>query len=520
MKKNMIFTMMAFVITLLVGCGNQPTPSTYTLTATCTNGIVTGNAGEYEENADVALIFAANQGYVLPATVDDITISGIDKSKVTYVSGTGSLTFKMPANAVAVAVTATEVPDPLCFTCNSDTGTLSYKAHFSGAYTTNLEYSTDKIQWNTLTKPKEDQEQINICDLTKGQSVYIRGYNPQGFSTDTRINWTWFVTDDSSDFSVSGNIMSLINKEESESYVPSHCCFYRLFQNTTITDASELLLPVENLESANSCYQGMFSYCSSLKTAPALPATNLADSCYARMFESCTSLVTAPELPAETLAKACYEHMFESCTSLVTAPELPAETLAESCYEYMFKECESLVSAPALSAMTLADDCYFEMFYSCTSLETAPELPASVLAGRCYLGMFGYCSSLKTAPVLPATNLAESCYMRMFQECTSLKTTPELPATSLANSCYMRMFESCTSLASAPNLPSVQNVKGECYYQMFHNCTSLKVNENGTGTKIFTCIFDAYNSVYQMFENTGGTFTGTPTLNNSYYWYQ
>ena len=82
--------------------------------------------------------------------------------------------------------------------------------------------------------------------------------------------------------------------------------------------------------------------CTSLVTAPELPATTLADSCYFYMFDGCTSLVTAPELPATTLANSCYESMFYGCTSLTTAPELPATTLAGSCYGYMFYGCTSL----------------------------------------------------------------------------------------------------------------------------------------------------------------------------------
>ena len=34
--------------------------------------------------------------------------------------------------------------------------------------------------------------------------------------------------------------------------------------------------------------------------------------------------------------------MFQDCTSLTTAPVLPAETLVRNCYSYMFKNCTSL----------------------------------------------------------------------------------------------------------------------------------------------------------------------------------
>lgn len=34
------------------------------------------------------------------------------------------------------------------------------------------------------------------------------------------------------------------------------------------------------------------------------------------MFWGCTSLITAPELPATTLVNSCYTDMFNGCTSL------------------------------------------------------------------------------------------------------------------------------------------------------------------------------------------------------------
>ena len=46
------------------------------------------------------------------------------------------------------------------------------------------------------------------------------------------------------------------------------------------------------------------------------------------MFRDCTSLTTAPELPATTLAPYCYANMFDKCTSLTSAQAiLPATTI-------------------------------------------------------------------------------------------------------------------------------------------------------------------------------------------------
>ena len=60
----------------------------------------------------------------------------------------------------------------------------------------------------------------------------------------------------------------------------------------------------------------MFSWCSSLKKAPKLPAKSLAQECYAAMFYDCPSLEEAPELPATDLANGCYAYMFYGCSSL------------------------------------------------------------------------------------------------------------------------------------------------------------------------------------------------------------
>ena len=95
-----------------------------------------------------------------------------------------------------------------------------------------------------------------------------------------------------------------------------------------------------------------------------------------------------------TLTERAFSNLFENCTSLTSAPELPATTLATTCYQYMFKGCTSLTQAPALPATTLVAFSYYNMFRGCTSLTTAPELPATTLVNSCYAQMFFGCSNL------------------------------------------------------------------------------------------------------------------------------
>ena len=299
-----------------------------------------------------------------------------------------------------------------------------------------LEYSTDKSTWNTW-----DGTEIS----SSGSKLYLRGTgNTKITGTSSEYRFL-FTGTDALKIACEGNIESLLDCR-------------------TVKDGGHPTM-------ANFCYNGMFQGCTSLATAPALPATTLAEGCYGGMFYDCTALTTAPELPATTLARSCYDSMFYNCASLTTAPELPATTLADYCYD--------------------------NMFYGCTALTTAPELPATTLADYCYTSMFQGCTSLTSAPALPATTLAIYCYGGMFYDCTALTTAPELPATTLARSCYRGMFYGCKKI----KLSTTQT--GE--YQ-----TAYRIPTSGTGTT-------ANYALTSMFYNTGGTFKGTPSINTTYY---
>ena len=119
------------------------------------------------------------------------------------------------------------------------------------------------------------------------------------------------------------------------------------------------------------------------------------------------------------------------------------------------------------------------------------------MADYCYRGMFNGCTALTQAPALPATTLATGCYYAMFQNCTGLTRAPALPATTLAVNCYNSMFFGCTSL----KLSATQTGEYTVAY---------RIPTTGTGTT-------ATNALDYMFFITGGTFTGTPKINTTYY---
>ena len=167
-----------------------------------------------------------------------------------------------------------------------------------------LEYSTGGA-WTTYTIGTE------ITLASAGNYIKFRGDN----STFTKEETIYYRFSMSGTIEASGNVMSLVDSTCKSLTIPCNYCFCSLFRN-----------------------------CSSLTTAPALPATTLATGCYREMFNGCSKLTTAPALPAMTLATNCYEYMFYNCTNLTTAPALPAMTLAPYCYYYMFSGCSILSS--------------------------------------------------------------------------------------------------------------------------------------------------------------------------------
>ena len=279
------------------------------------------------------------------------------------------------------------------------------QANFIGADSTYAFYYLDlgvaqvNIIWNIVEYGQPMSQTSDMMQMTAGQLVVWNGENRRGSKDNSSNyyleNFTWddiqiaanqkmylrntaglgTLSSNSAtkiinaiqnvNYNVGGNIETIYNYT-SDNNMTSKFAYYLFFGDTHIINAGSLILPATTL--ASSCYENMFSGCTSLTTAPALPATSLARSCYYYMFKGCTSLTTAPALPATSLADNCYNQMFYGCTSLTTAPALPATSLASSCYYAMFNGCTSLTTAPALPATTLANNCYYYMFHNCSSL--------------------------------------------------------------------------------------------------------------------------------------------------------
>ena len=167
----------------------------------------------------------------------------------------------------------------LCFTAEQANSTVRIWKSGKPSSKTIL-YSTDAVNWSAYTIGTD------IVLENVGDKVWMKageGGNSGGWFTTVTAYYRFKMT---GLIAASGNLMSIVDGE-----------------TETFTAKS---------------FRSLFQGCTSLTTAPALPATTLANYCYSQMFSGCTSLTATPLLPATSLPTQCYYAMFQGCTSLAT----------------------------------------------------------------------------------------------------------------------------------------------------------------------------------------------------------
>ena len=143
---------------------------------------------------------------------------------------------------------------------------------------------------------------------------------------------------------------------------------------------------------------------------------------FSNLFNGNTHIVDESNLRLSftTLTGFCYHRLFYGCTSLTTAPTLPAPTLATNCYQQLFYGCTSLKTAPALPATTLANYCYYELFRNCSSLNTVKISAKNISATNCLTNWLNGCASTGTVYNLGKVNIpyfTDSGIRRGWVEC-------------------------------------------------------------------------------------------------------
>ena len=342
------------------------------------------------------------------------------------------------------------IPKPyLKFTALED-GTFKHN-------TDDLEYSLNDGKTWTALPANTDTPTIHA-----GESICWRGtMNPS-------IKDQWFVS--TGKFDVSGNPLSLKYKNK---FIGAPCVdyqFYKLFCGcTNLINAKDLIIPDDFNNRTTVCGR-MFEDCTSLISAPKLPALILSIYCYFCMFRNCKSLVVPPELPAITLADSCYSSMFIGCINMTTIPDLFATSIPVSSYNNMFTDCNSLKDIILYEGMTTIGTA---MFYGCRGLESLyiPSTITSISSTAFYK-----CPKLKRIDISNLNN-----YLNII----------------LDNNTSCPTFNGSDLYLNGEKITEVTLSKADA--NRFCGCTSLqKVNWDGNITSIGSNIFNGCTGLTEI----------------------
>ena len=136
-------------------------------------------------------------------------------------------------------------PNPLCFTANTANSTIRLDK-VGSPNAISLQTSTDGTTWTDYGWTSNTGDTLTLTNI--GDKVYVRAKNENTTIGSSSSDYYNFVGTGS--FGASGNIQSLLKSDSSRSDVPTYC------------------------------YRNLFQGCTSLTSAPELPATTLGDRCY------------------------------------------------------------------------------------------------------------------------------------------------------------------------------------------------------------------------------------------------
>ena len=249
------------------------------------------------------------------------------------------------------------VKDYLKFTAlESGTFTLTIPAAVTATSLASISYSLDSGATWITTQNDSSEITITTPTINAGRNVLWKGSGSQTAIGQNSGQYSTFSS--TGNFKCSGNIMSLLYGDDFE-------------DKTTLTKTY--------------CFCRLFHNCTTIITAPQLPATTITQNCYREMFRACIQLQKASKLPATSLQDRCYVGMFYACSALTDIPEdmLPFTTTKQYCCYQMFYSCSSITHAPTLLALTLTNNCYQQMFTGCSSLIYITCLATNISATNC-----------------------------------------------------------------------------------------------------------------------------------------
>ena len=368
-----------------------------------------------------------------------------------------------------------------------------------------MQYSTDNgTTWSTLNNGETTQT------IKAGGKVLWKGY-----ITPLSSIGTFTAT---GKFNVYGNVTSLRLSDNfrngNYTIIQKIAGLRFLFTNNHhIIDAANMILPINTMYA--SCYESMFSGCTSLTTAPELPATELASNCYRNMFSGCKKLNHITMLATDITATNC---LYNWVTNVSESGTFVKD---ESCYGIEYgnsgipsgwtvnnangTEYTPLINIPltfiAIETGTFSNNAS-DYLYSVDNGTTWSTLTAgtqtpTISAGNKVMwkavstntnwkGVFDSTGKYKVIgnimSLLFNSGFEEKKHLigydglfyGLFAYSEGLTDASDmlLPATTLCKNAYAGMFVKCTNMTKAPKLPALE-LGVNCYASMFSGCTSL-----------------------------------------------
>lgn len=173
-----------------------------------------------------------------------------------------------------------------------ENGTISWSA-------TNVQYSLNDGTWTNWNS-----------------SLAISADDKVRFKSTSNGDYDHITIGATGNIDVEGNTMSLLYGDNfvSQNSLGHGNEFKSLFEdNIHLINAGNLILPATTL--SNYCYQGMFTYCDNLISAPVLPAEELTWSCYEDMFNYCPKLNSITCLATDISERNCTKNWLKSVSA-------------------------------------------------------------------------------------------------------------------------------------------------------------------------------------------------------------
>ena len=155
-------------------------------------------------------------------------------------------------------------------------------------------------------------------------------------------------------------------------------------------------------------------------------------------------------------------------------------------------------------------------------------LDYEVVAGGNHPSIDDYCFAYLFSgnPIIDASNLvlsdsiAQYCYANMFRSCTSLIYSVKNLKAATQSACYRAMFYGCSNMITIPSINREVSLAANSCREMFNGCSKIKLSttqDSEYTNEYIIPLISASTAINNMFTSTGGSFTGTPASNTTYY---